>query len=353
MDARGIAASTTERPLTPYQNFEETERPSTPQRSISEAAFRPGERELLRRSSEDSDRVLTGRLSPQLPKKAKEIKAACRSHLDSVLRNLVLEQISLPTLNLFDPEQPFDAQALFERICRETEWVALSSDVASFFVNSIRNRYVDVKPYDCLRCTVGKQDHYINASPMHLGVSTYIVTQAPLEFTLDDFFKLIKEYGVETIVTLSMPVERRVVRGRIQEQVKGIDYWSSCVQNESVILSDEEQVLVKRRLRLDDQGTEVDQFHLMNTPDMEAPSILLLNELIDRVGYKTPILVHCSAGLGRSGVFVAAHSLTLGLEKSFDIPLARRIYEMRACRKNMVQNVKQLQAIVDSLKARF
>ena len=94
------------------------------------------------------------------------------------------------------------------------------------------------------------------------------------------------------------------------------------------------------------QGREVTHFHYTSWPDFGTPRTPVgFIELVRNVGGTqegSPILVHCSAGLGRSGVFVAVHS-SLEAQKSgaHRVDLATTVREMRKQRGGMIQTADQ------------
>lgn len=98
-------------------------------------------------------------------------------------------------------------------------------------------------------------------------------------------------------MTLANPIEN----GRI----KGTDYWSNCVRQTKQIFSSGPVYIVERILRLPN-GHEVTQYYLENWPDHGVVGPEVLAKLVQSVGAaEGPILVHCSAGIGRTGTFLA------------------------------------------------
>ena len=85
-------------------------------------------------------------------------------------------------------------------------------------VNQMKNRYVGLYPYDntrvklTLRPGIDGSD-YINANYVEsfLQKGRFIATQAPLEHTLEDFWRMIWERNCQTIVMLSKEREKKQV----------------------------------------------------------------------------------------------------------------------------------------------
>ena len=104
-------------------------------------------------------------------------------------------------------------------------------------------------------------------------------------------------------------------------------------------------------------GTIVHQLQATAWPDHSVPeSPQLILELVNEANMLSPsltapLLVHCSAGVGRTGTFIAAHKLSRDLERSVDsLEVARTVVEMRKCRMKMVQTAEQYVHIYQCLQ---
>ena len=90
-----------------------------------------------------------------------------------------------------------------EMCIRDRYTTYISNDVK----NVDKNRYFNVKPYDNNRVILRKTDDndYINASfvPGYSRERKFIATQAPLKSTFNDFWAMIDQYNVETIIMLT------------------------------------------------------------------------------------------------------------------------------------------------------
>lgn len=241
------------------------------------------------------------------------------------------ESYELSSLDTVDCNQIFEK---YNSFCLTAPWYAKGK-------YHPYNRYSDVAPSDECACTVGEEHTYFNGSSYYGANTTFILTQAPTEITLPHFESLISQHGINTLVTLAMSVENGAV--------KGLDYWSALVPADHVEPpEDRTQRIVERRLTI--EGREVRQLHYMNWPDRGIPKSELLLDLIQRTKNSTaPILVHCSAGIGRTGVFALASVLLKEKHPSDKVPLIQRWMELRMCRPGTIQNAQQLQAVVEVL----
>jgi protein tyrosine phosphatase len=247
------------------------------------------------------------------------------------LETTLKESYELSSLDTVDCSQIFSKYGSF---CTTAPWYAKGK-------YHPYNRYSDVAPNDECACTVGDDHTYFNGSSYYAANTSFILTQAPTKITLPHFKALISQHAIDTIVTLAMPVENGAKKGK--------DYWSALVPaDHTEPREDGSQRIAERSLTI--EGRQVRQFHYMNWPDRGIPKSELLFDLIQRTKDSTaPILVHCSAGIGRTGVFALASVLLKEKHPADKVPLIQRWMELRQCRPGMIQNAQQLQAVVEVL----
>lgn len=238
------------------------------------------------------------------------------------------------------------SKARFDLIGRAFNFLSLhpqySREICRQF--TILNRYPDVFPYDNHRCTL-RDGNYINVSPVYLREKCYFVGQAPLQTTLNHFFTFLLEQNIKTIVTLAMPFENN--------RIKCTNYW---MPGRTHTMPDGTQVrtlfekviaqsrttsegIVKRVIQIG--NTLVTQYHYVDWPDMGICSKQLLRRLLEEVDDDRPF-VHCSAGLGRSGVFALAH---FGLAHPQEFHLEKALILARMQRFGLVQTFEQYELI--------
>ncbi|NXJ14932.1 PTN22 phosphatase, partial [Odontophorus gujanensis] len=233
--------------------------------------------------------------------------------------------------------------------------------------NIKKNRYKDILPYDHSRVelsliTSDTDSHYINANFIKgvYGPRAYIATQGPLPTTVTDFWRMIWEYEVLTVVMACMEFE--------MGKKKCERYWAevgdSSLQSGpfSVTCEAEEKkneyVIRTLKVALDEVMRTIRQFHYQNWPDHDIPSSIdPILELIGEVRcYQpedtTPICIHCSAGCGRTGV-VCAIDYTWKLLKDGIVPVNFSIFsliqEMRTQRPSIVQTKEQYKLVYSAV----
>ncbi|XP_008281521.1 receptor-type tyrosine-protein phosphatase H isoform X1 [Stegastes partitus] len=235
--------------------------------------------------------------------------------------------------------------------------------------NKVKNRFKNVLPYDWCRVKLSTSNgtsDYINANymPGYNSKREYIATQGPLPATVNDFWRMIWEQRVKGIVMVTNCIE--------SGKVKCEQYWPADSKPRlygelSVTMRSEQQELnwalrefsVKRSNTSEERS--VKHFHFTAWPDHGVPegSEVLINfrrlmrRHIENEGTGAPTVVHCSAGVGRTGTIIALDVLLQEFEKERAVGIKEFVHKMRLNRPHMVQTESQYvflhQCIVDSL----
>ncbi|XP_036612681.1 receptor-type tyrosine-protein phosphatase V-like [Trichosurus vulpecula] len=225
--------------------------------------------------------------------------------------------------------------------------------------NAIKNRYPHVLPYDHSRVRLTYVDgephsDYINANfiPGYTRSKEFIATQGPLRKTIEDFWRLVWEQQIHTIVMLTVGMEN----GRVLCE----HYWpldSTPVTHGQIticLLGEEKgEDWTRRELQVQygpqQEERRVQQLHFTAWPDHgvpEAPGSLvkfaeLVQEEIKAAPSTVPTLVHCSAGVGRTGTFVALIRLLRQLQEEQMVDVFYTVYALRQNRPLMIQTLAQ------------
>ncbi|XP_069084436.1 receptor-type tyrosine-protein phosphatase beta isoform X1 [Pleurodeles waltl] len=250
-----------------------------------------------------------------------------------------------------------------------------SFDTALLPENRGKNRYNNILPYDSTRVKLANVDDdpcsdYVNASytPGNNFRREYIATQGPLPGTKDDFWKMVWEQNVHNIVMVTQCVEK----GR----VKCDHYWpfdqDSLYYGDLIVQMLSESVLPEWTIRefkicSEDQldsSRLVRHFHYTVWPDHGVPEttqsliqfVRTVRDYINRTPGAGPAVVHCSAGVGRTGTFIALDRLLQQLDSKDTVDIYGAIYDLRLHRVHMVQTECQYvylhQCVRDVLRAR-
>uniref|UniRef100_A0A673JA61 Receptor-type tyrosine-protein phosphatase alpha n=1 Tax=Sinocyclocheilus rhinocerous TaxID=307959 RepID=A0A673JA61_9TELE len=246
--------------------------------------------------------------------------------------------------------------------------IQASCDAASKEENKEKNRYVNILPYDHSRVHLtsleGVPDSdYINASYIngYQEKNKFIAAQGPKEETLNDFWRMIWEQNTATIVMVTNLKERK--------ECKCAQYWpdQGCWTYGNIRVSVEDMmILVDYTIRKfciqqvgDVSGKKpqrlVTQFHFTSWPDFGVPFTPIgMLKFLKKVKtynpqYAGPIVVHCSAGVGRTGTFIVIDAMLdmMGAERKVDV--FGFVTRIRAQRCQMVQTDMQYVFIFQAL----
>jgi len=201
-------------------------------------------------------------------------------------------------------------------------------------VNQHKNRYIGVVPLEETRVKLTPIDDilgsdYINANFVHGvhkdGQSAYIAAQAPLPHTMYDFWRMIWEQHIQIIVMLTRLNEGGKNKANRYWPSKDKKTWNDItVHLISSNTSPSKQYKVKKFvITRSNKKRRITQFHYMGWPDHGVPEnpvelvemLEFINTTVekkeDKVATKKmkpkktdPLLIHCSAGIGRTGAFI-------------------------------------------------
>ncbi|VDI09962.1 tyrosine-protein phosphatase non-receptor type 11 [Mytilus galloprovincialis] len=248
--------------------------------------------------------------------------------------------------------------------------------------NKPRNRYKNILPFDHTRIVLRDGDPQVIGSDYINGnlISTeddnldlkkgYIATQGALPNTVVDFWRMVWQENCRTIVMTTKEVERG--------KVKAVRYWpgpdhpeNNLTQSWDVydgkmtlkhISQKQDTDFIYREFELYREGRDGKQlestprsiyhYHFLPWPDYGVPgdpgSVLnflnIVNTKQDSIKEAGPVVVHCSAGIGRTGTFIVIDIILnqiklFGLECEIDIQ--KTIQMVRSQRSGMVQTEAQ------------
>ncbi|KAK4337061.1 hypothetical protein RND71_043757 [Anisodus tanguticus] len=231
---------------------------------------------------------------------------------------------------------------------------------ASLPINKAKNRLTSILPYESSRVFLQalrgiEGSDYINANFIdgYRYKSAYIATQGPLPETINDFWRMIWESNSNIIVMLTKCNEL----GR----EKCSQYWPSehsmrymffvveplAEYNMTQYILREFKVTDAR----DGQSRTVRQFHFIDWPeqgifktaDYFIDFITQVHKTKEQFGQEGPITVHCSAGVGRTGVFICLSIVLERIQNEEVVDLFETVRTLRTQRPGMIQNEDQYQ----------
>ena len=232
-------------------------------------------------------------------------------------------------------------------------------------VNRPKNRFTNILPYDHSRVKLQPTDDeegsdFINANfvPGFNSPREFVVTQGPLHSTRDDFWRMCWETNSRAIVMLTRCVEK----GR----EKCDRYWPYDTQPayygdiQVTIMNESHFVdwnITEFRMMRGDAVRSIRHFHFTTWPDFGVPEppqtlVRFVRAFRERITpEQRPVVVHCSAGVGRSGTFIALDRIIQNIQHSDVVDIFGIVYEMRKERVWMVQTEQQYICIHQCLLA--
>ncbi|KGL82713.1 Phosphatidylinositol phosphatase PTPRQ, partial [Tinamus guttatus] len=247
----------------------------------------------------------------------------------------------------------------------------LASTDADLPWNRSKNRFPNIKPYNNNRVKLMPDagipgSDYINASYVsgYLCPNEFIATQGPLPGTVGDFWRMVWETRAKTLVMLTQCFEK----GRIRchqywpEDNKPVTVFGDIVITK--LMEDTQMDWTIRDLKIERLGDcmMVRQCNFTSWPEHGVPEttapIIHFVKLIraSRAHDTTPMVVHCSAGVGRTGVYIALDHLTQHINDHDFVDIYGLVAELRSERMCMVQNLAQYiflhQCVLDLLTSK-
>eukprot|EP00049_Salpingoeca_infusionum_P018772 m.358718 g.358718 ORF g.358718 m.358718 type:complete len:752 (+) comp18254_c0_seq1:637-2892(+) len=253
--------------------------------------------------------------------------------------------------------------------------IGQSCDASRMEANRLKNRYGNIMAYDAWRVKlpiVGDDPHsdYINASYVdgYKHTNGYIASQGPVPNSFIDFWRMVWHFKSTRIVMVTHEIEK----GRM----KCHRYWPDPTSNPPITRLKYGDVIVSHLssvphkhfivrtflLQSGDESREVKQFFYTSWPDHGVP--LTTQELLgfrNAVNHglesgegQPPIIIHCSAGVGRTGTYIAIDTLVKqALDMGGKLDVDATIALLRQRRNYMVQTEVQymfiFRAVLDAL----
>ncbi|KFV77469.1 Tyrosine-protein phosphatase non-receptor type 7 [Struthio camelus australis] len=226
-----------------------------------------------------------------------------------------------------------------------------------------KDRYKTILPNPesrvCLRRARNQEeDSYINANYItgYAGrTREYIATQGPMLNTVTDFWEMVWQEETPLIVMITKLQERKE---------KCVHYWPEkedtygpftiCVQGVSECV---EYVVRDLSIQLEGECRQVKHIFFPSWPDQQTPEsakpllhlVSKVEETLQAAANPGPIIVHCSAGIGRTGCFIATRIGCQQLKDMGEVDILGIVCRLRIDRGGMIQTSEQYQFLHHTL----
>ena len=234
-------------------------------------------------------------------------------------------------------------------------------------------RYSNIRCYKDNYVKISTPHELINASWIHFPFeNSFISAQAPLKNTIDDFWTMCFDYDINIIIMLCNLEENG--------KEKCVEYWendkrdlkdstASTMDTNFIINYTTEQInndIIIRNINIRDKNKEennekiIKQIHYGSWPDHQSldiqdiyGNILFMFNLVDKEIGHNPIVVHCSAGVGRTGTFIALYNLYRDIlnqiheknNKNITINFMNLVRKLKEMRMHLVETEDQYKLI--------
>ncbi|XP_074088267.1 receptor-type tyrosine-protein phosphatase epsilon isoform X1 [Macrotis lagotis] len=261
--------------------------------------------------------------------------------------------------SLHSPTAPLDKIGLEEEFRKLTNVRIMKENMrtGNLPANMKKARVIQIIPYDFNRVILSMKrgqeyTDYINASFIdgYRQKDYFIATQGPLPHTVEDFWRMVWEWKCHTIVMLTevqereqekcfqyWPADGSVTHGEINIEIKSDTIAEAISVRDFLVTFNQEK---KSRL--------VRQFHFHGWPEIGIPAegkgMIDLIAAVQKQQQQTgnhPITVHCSAGAGRTGTFIALSNILERVKAEGLLDVFQAVKSLRLQRPHMVQTLEQ------------
>jgi len=227
--------------------------------------------------------------------------------------------------------------------------------------NFNKNRYTDILPLNSTRVRLAQLPNvpgsdYVNASHVHMGTSNYIACSAPFPHCFIDFYRMLWEQKVNSIVMLTRCEESGILKAHDYIPPQPTIFGDITVE---IVSREPYEYFVVTQLKFS-RGSEsriCTHYHYLAWPDHGVPNPEPMLYMMSQVWAtatatkENPQVVHCSAGVGRTGTWIIIRALVEFLESNSlsTISLMEILRDLRNQRAKALTSIQQYVFIYNTL----
>ena len=218
-------------------------------------------------------------------------------------------------------------------------------------------RYKDIRTYQYNKVHIDQGNKYINASWIHFPFPyKFIATQGPIPRTIEDFWIMCNKYNINTIVMLCNFIEKNVEKCANYLEPKNLKNFDVKNMKQQVV----DNGIILRNFELFNNYenkfiNNISQIHLTCWDDHTALNteyfgkIIKIINFIDKNAVNKTVVVHCSAGVGRTGTFISLyniyHEIMMQINNQnkeiIEFSVFNLVRKIKELRMHMVENQNQ------------